>query len=488
MNDVSDLSVHHRELSSSSRTKCVEVTITTTVLVSSFSDFNSTDALYSYLTNKLNSSISSGNFTQSYLAVAGSYNVSVTNTTGVVGASSLPAEVYDYTDSPSSYPTAVPSFNLASTSQPTRLPTAQSTRLFNSVVFASFGCVINAVWFDSFNRSFLVDNCAHVVRLFNFSLNITSVFAGSENHPSYSSFDTNGDGGMASLATFNRPWSISSDSTGNYFVSDQKNNKIRRISVSGIISTYAGDGRFGYNGDNIAATAASLAMPAGMWVDTIGTLYFADSRNQRIRKIFSSNQIISTIIGVDGITSSLTLYPYGQTCATQTSLISCQNNIFASSASMKLPTGVVGDSFGNLYVADTYNNVIRKIDTNGIIKTIAGTGLQLFDFYEGDATMVSLNIPSDVWLDTDNNLFISDTGNNLIRKVNLFNNIISTVVGTRSSISYDDNVATATHIIFPTSLHGDAHGFIYVADTGNRVVRKVCTKSHFSACSCKNNK
>ncbi len=174
----------------------------------------------------------------------------------------------------------------------------------------------------------------------------------------------NGDNIQATDAQVNTPSDMATDKAGNVYICDFLNSRIRMVDAStGIITTFAGTGSGGYNGDNIAATAANVNIPTGIAVDTMGNVYIADYQNHRVRKVPISTGIITTVAG-DGTGA------YNG------------DNIAATSAELQDPEGVSTDDSGNVYIADTYNYRIRKICVKtGIITTVAGNGT---DSYSGD--------------------------------------------------------------------------------------------------------
>jgi sugar lactone lactonase YvrE len=197
------------------------------------------------------------------------------------------------------------------------------------------------------------------------------------------------------------------------------------VSASGIISTIAGTpGVFGYAGDGGLATSAQLGAPAGICVDGSGNIYFADAGKHVIRKI-STSGIITTIAGT-GNTSGY-----------------AGDGGLATSAKLYTPNDVCVDPQGNLFIADKDNHCIRKLDVNGIITTVAGIGGSLNYGFTGDggvATSAKLNKPQSVSVDVSGNLFISDYGNNRIRKVST-SGIITTIGGNVQSAVLGDGPA-----------------------------------------------
>jgi uncharacterized protein (TIGR03437 family) len=201
-----------------------------------------------------------------------------------------------------------------------------------------------------------------------------------------------GDNGPATSAQLALPYGIAVDSGGNLYVADWGNNRIRKVS-NGVITTVAGNGTRGFSGDNGLATAAQLANPQGIAVDSAGNLYIADFGNASIRKV--SNGIITTVAGngTPGFSG---------------------DNGPATSAQLYLPYGVAVDSAGNLYIGDSGNNRIRKV-SNGVIATVAGNGTFGFSGDNGPATSAQLANPYGVAIDSAGNLYIGDSGNSRIR-------------------------------------------------------------------------
>ena len=207
-----------------------------------------------------------------------------------------------------------------------------------------------------------------------------------------------GDYGPATQALLDTPVGIAIDSIGNLYIADMNNHRVRKVDPNGIITTVAGIGMPGsYIADGTPATQAMLQYPEGVVVDASVNLYIAASGNDRILKV-DSNGIITTVAG-NGSTG------YGGDGGP------------ATQAMLSWPGGVALDAFGNVYIADSGNNLVRKVDPNGIITTVAGTGDWGYSGDGGPAPLAMLNFPSDVALDTTGNLYIADTSNNRIRKV-----------------------------------------------------------------------
>ena len=268
-----------------------------------------------------------------------------------------------------------------------------------------------------------------------------------------------GDGGPATSASLTNPTGVALDGTGNLFIADEGNFRIRKVDTSGIITTVAGNGSSGFSGDGGPATSASLTNPFGVALDGTGNLFFADAGNNRIRKVDTSG-IISTVAG-DGI--------FGFS----------GDGDPATSASLRDPFGVALDGAGNLFIADRFNQRIRRVDAaTGIITTVAGdgpTGIGAGGFSGdgGPATSASLHEPNGVALDGSGNFFIADTLNNRIRKVDT-SGIITTVAGNGSfGFSGDGGPATSASLSFPFGVALDGSGNLFIADFSNSRIRKV---------------
>ena len=258
-----------------------------------------------------------------------------------------------------------------------------------------------------------------------------------------------GDGGPATSASLNYPNGAAVDSAGNLYIADTYNYRIRKVS-GGTISTVAGNGKHFFSGDGGPATSASLWYPFGVAVDSAGNLYIADTYNHRIRKV--SGGTITTVAGNGSGGSSGDGGP-------------------ATSASLSLPRGAAVDSAGNLYIADTANNRIRKV-SGGTITTVAGNGTSGFSGDGGPATSASLNGPGGVGVDSAGNLYIADTGSGRIRKVS--GGTITTVAGNGTSgFSGDGGPATSASLNGPGGVGVDSAGNLYIADTYNNRLRKV---------------
>lgn len=260
----------------------------------------------------------------------------------------------------------------------------------------------------------------------------------------------------AASVTLTSPWGLARDSAGNLFVSSQSQSLVYRIDPSGNVMCWAGTGTAGYNGDN-ARLNTELNGPTGLAVDGSDNLYIADTLNDRVRKVTKFG-VISTVAG-GGLPSAVPQ--------------NLGDNGPATLAVLNRPQGAGTDSSGNFYIADTGSNRIRKVDTNGVITTVAGSANSGYSGDGGPATRASMIAPRGVAFDAAGNMYIADTGNSVVRQVD-GNGIITTVVGTGvPGYSGDGGQATAAQLQYPVALSVDRGGALEIADTGNNVVRRV---------------
>lgn len=304
-------------------------------------------------------------------------------------------------------------------------------------ISASFN-LPTVVTLDGFGNVFVVDRSNHKIRKITPSGDVTT-FAGSGVSGSAD--------GVGTAASFKYPDGAIFDSQNNLFISDQSNHKIRKITSDGTVTTFAGTGSIGA-ADGIG-TAASFYYPAGMAVDVNDNLLVADYGNNKIRKI-TPDGTVSTFAGT-GVSGS----------AEGTTLTAQFNGA----------TGVCVDSFGNVFVADYYNNKIRKIDTLGNVTTFAGTGVA--GSADGIGTAASFHAPAIVAVDNANNLFITDEENHKIRKITT-DGTVSTYAG-NGTIGAADGIAASAQFNYPTGVAVDETNTVFVADYTNNKIRKINT-------------
>ncbi|GAA4467069.1 hypothetical protein GCM10023093_22250 [Nemorincola caseinilytica] len=332
-----------------------------------------------------------------------------------------------------------------------------------------------------------------------------------------------GDGVQATATAVSQPYDVGMDTYGNLYIGNVGNNRIRKVDPTGIITTVAGTGVAGYNGDGIMATTAQLNFPYGMAVSTFGSIVITDMNNDRVRLINNEGSLISTIagtgvagysgdggpaiaakinkpqgifwdsagnvyfsdahnnrvrkVGIDGIITTIG----GNGTAT-----SGGDGGPATAAGINHPSGLAVDKAGNIYVAEMMGDRIRKISASGIITTIAGTGVWGYSGDGGAATLAMIKRPKGVCIDKLGNIIIADTDNQKIRKIDINTGIISNIAGGSSVAGYsgDGGPATAAQLNFHQGIYVDTFGNLYAGDCLNNRVRKItCNAPVVSAIS-----
>lgn len=266
---------------------------------------------------------------------------------------------------------------------------------------------------------------------------LTYTFAGSGSQGS--------DQGLALVASFNIPTGVAADAGGNIYIADKHNQVIRKIDAGGTVTTLAGSGTAGFADGQGAA--ASFNMPAGVAVDLAGNVYVADQNNQRIRKI-TPKGLVTTIAGSGSIGNI---------------------NGTASVASFNYPSGVAVDKAGNVYVADVFNNEIRRVGTDGLVAIIAGYTAP--GSADGTGTDASFNLPQGITISADGNLYIADQNNNEIRQVTPAG-VVKTFAGSTTP-GQSDGTGAAASFNGPVAIAADPAGNLYISDGNNNKIRKL---------------
>ena len=263
-----------------------------------------------------------------------------------------------------------------------------------------------------------------------------------------------GDGGKASEAMLKHPSGVVVDDKGNIYISDRSNERVRVVNSRGVISTYAGNGIDGAKGDSGPATKGQLSKPFGLALDKQGNLYIADRKSNRVRMV-TAQGILHTVAGDGGFFFS-------------------GDNGPAYRASVAGPTGVAVGKDGTLYIADRNNNRIRAVDTQGMIRTVAGTGRQ---DYNGDSEVArdtNLHLPFGLALDPDGNLLVIDRSHYRIRKVDPRRGSVKTVAGNgKKMFAGDGGPATGATLSFPQGLIVDKNDNLLISDKGHNRIRQI---------------
>jgi sugar lactone lactonase YvrE len=323
-------------------------------------------------------------------------------------------------------------------------------------------------------------------------------------------------GARATDQAIGSPSSIAIDRAGGFYISGADLNRVYRVSADGKITLVAGNGSYGFAGDGGPATSAQLYNATGVAVDSVGNLFIADTANNRIRKVDTSGIIITVagngFNGMSGDGGLATLaelnYPRGVAVDSVGNLFIADGDNSrirkvdtsgiittvagdgymhpngdigdsgpATLAQLNYPTGVAVDSIGNIFIADTNNNRIRKVDTSGIITTVAGSGPSAYiGGYSGDggsATLAQLSSPTGVAVDSTSNLLIADRGSHRICKISNIGNIAAIAGNGYEGFGGDGGPATSAQLDQPTGVAVDSKGNIYIADTNNNRIRKV---------------
>lgn len=312
----------------------------------------------------------------------------------------------------------------------------------------------SAVAIDHSGNLYIVDSDNNRIRKASASGIITTLAGGGR---------TLGDGGLASASQLDGPSGLAVDAAGNIFISDRFHYRVRKVSLDGIITTVAGNGSRGSSGDGGPATKAQLMQPGGIAVDSTGSIYIADLEDHRVRKV-SENGIISTLVG-NGKAGYFT---------DQRSAITAQLNV---------PRAVALDGFGNVFIAEYGNSRVLKVAADGIVSVLTGDRDARTLADGGPATKVQLSCPYGMATDRDGNLYIADTDNSRILKASP-NGLMTTVAGEGSGSQKalgDGGPAERAHLKYPVGVSLDRNGSLYIADQEDCRIRKVDTNGIITA-------
>ena len=293
---------------------------------------------------------------------------------------------------------------------------------------------------DSANNLYIADTTNNTIRKISAAGSVTTL-AGLAGRTG--SLD-----GKGADARFEDPYSAATDSAGNMYVTDATDHTIRKISADGTVTTFAGKGGT-YGSSNGSGTAALFNSPKGIATDSSGNVYVADTGNKIIRKITSAGGV-TTLAGTAGQGGSL--------------------DATGTAARFNNPTGVAVDSSGNIYVIDSESSILRKITPAGVVTTLAGSAGAI-GAADGAGAAASFKVPYDVAVDSAGNIYVSDHGNNLIRKVTPAG-VVTTLAGSGAEGSTNGNGRAAT-FKYPNGITVDSSGNVYVADTDNQLIRKI---------------
>jgi hypothetical protein len=318
-----------------------------------------------------------------------------------------------------------------------------------------------AVVADANGNIYIADSGNNCVRKVSVAGVITT-YAGTPPSAGFS-----GDGGPATTASLSDPMGLALDNGGNLYIADQGNNRIRKVSSTGTITTVAGNGVYSYTGDGGLAIAAEMESPTGVAVDSAGNLYIADEKDGHIRKVNASGTI-TTFAGNGG--SAYIIGANG-------------DGLPATSAALGDPEGVAVDLSGNVYIACGWTNTIRKVDSAGTISTVVGNN-QTGAGFSGDggtATQASFNWAVGVAVDGSGNVYVLDQQNDRVRMVGTSSQVDTVAGNGTQGFSGDGGPATLAELsaipsgggITTTGIGVDNGGNLYIADSLNNRVRKV---------------
>ena len=303
---------------------------------------------------------------------------------------------------------------------------------------------------DGSGNLYIADFSNHRVRRVDKITGIITTIAGTGTAGSL------GDNGPAISAQLNTPLGVLADGSGNLYIADFSNHRVRKVDASGNITTVAGTGVSGFSGDGGSATSAQLAAPSSMFLDGSGNLFITDESNHRVRRVDKITGIITTVAG-----TGATAYN--------------GDNRPATTANLTYPRDIFVDGSGNLFITEVHGHRVRRVDKiTGLITTVAGTGTTAYNGDNRLATTANLFHPQAVFVDGTGNVFITEWGSHRVRRVDKATGIITTVAGTGTSGSLGDNgPATSAQLSGPLGMAVDNSGNMYIANHLSHRVRKI---------------
>ncbi len=304
----------------------------------------------------------------------------------------------------------------------------------------------NQICCDTMNNIYFADSDNHSIWKIDATTGAITRVAGNGN----SGFS--GDGGPATSAELDAPKGVFVDSAGNIYIADTNNHRIRKVDTFDYISTVAGTGFPGPSGDGGPATSAKLNRPHGVFANTSGDIYIADTENHCIRKVDANTQIINTVAGIGG---SGGFSGDGEA---------------ATSAKLKKPQGVFVNTSGEIYIADTDNNRIRKFVEGGNISTVAGNGTSGYSGDGGPATSAELDHPKGVCLNNSAEVVIADTNNGCVRQVDIINEISTFGPAVGPGLNRPAQIAIYYNV-------SEGKYYLFIADENNHRIRKLDTST-----------
>ena len=304
--------------------------------------------------------------------------------------------------------------------------------------------------FDSAGNIYVAEARNHCVRRIDRDTGVITTIAGNGN-AGYS-----GDGGLAVAATLNEPYSLAvHQQSGDIYIVDRLNAAVRRVDrTTGIITTVAGTGEPGYGGDGGPGDLAQLREPNDCYLESKGGLLIADIQDQRVRRLDLARGIISTFAG------------NGEKARQGDGLPALEASILGARA-------ICQDRSGNTYIAEREGNGVRKVDTQGIMSTLAGNGERGYSGDDGPALLATWGAPKAIRCDRQDNIIVVDTENHAIRRIDVGTGIVTTIAGGHHGTEGDGGDATQAGLDRPHGCAVDREGNIYIADSNNHRVRVV---------------